>query len=84
MPEKLIDFLGNMPFLLVVKKLDHDHIALNWARIIEAILIAVISGLFAGYVSFNRLEAKFDMLAEQVKIGQQQLFDHINQDKPRR
>lgn len=84
MPEKLFNFLGSLPFLLIVKKLDHDHIAMNWTRIAEAILIAVISGLFAGYISLTRLEAKFDILAEQVKTGQQQLFDHINQNKSHR
>lgn len=84
MPEKLVELLGHLPFLLIVKKLDHDHIAVNWARIVEAILIAIISGAFAGYISLARLAAKFDMLAEQVKVGQQQLFEHVNHDKSSR
>lgn len=84
MPEKLVELLGHLPFLLIVKKLDHDHIAVNWARIVEAILIAIISGAFAGYISLARLEAKFDMLSEQVKTTQQHLFDHMVQDKSHR
>lgn len=85
MPDKLIEILGYMPFLLIVRKLDRDHITFNWGRLLEAIIIALISGFFAGYVSLNRLEAKFDLVAEQVKVTQQHLFDHVNNDKtPRR
>lgn len=85
MPEKLAKLLGVIPFMMMVKNPEgENHITVNWTRILEAIIIAAVTGFVASYVSVAKLEVRFDMLSDQVKITQQQLFDHMNENRPSR
>lgn len=51
-----------IPFMLMIG--DKPHI--NMPRIIEAVVIAVIVGAFAGYISLGKLEVKFDGFKESM------------------
>jgi hypothetical protein len=71
MPEiqKLFDHVHNgewqLPFLTMAGIMPR----FNWARIIEAITIAIIAGMFANYVTVQRLQADIDyMKRDMVKM----------------
>ncbi len=78
MPERFVSFLGGVPFLLITKQSDGNHASVNWARIVEALIIAILGGLLSGYIAVQKLEVKFDLLSEQTKQTQEQLFNHVN------
>ena len=63
MPEKLIHFLGSLPFMLITAD-GRAHV--NKIRIIESIIYAVVGGLFSGYVAVKIIEVKLDMLEKKV------------------
>jgi len=50
-------FLDFIPFLMTV---DRRH-KINSTRILEALIIAIIGGVFAGYIAFSKMEVKQDM-----------------------
>lgn len=49
-------FLDYIPFLMMV---DRRH-KINSTRILEAIIIAIIGGAVAGYISFSKMEVRFE------------------------
>lgn len=59
MPERFIELL---PFLLVT----NGKVQLNTSRIIEAVLIAVIGGAFAGYLAVQKMDVKMQEMEKQV------------------
>lgn len=66
--EKLLEF---MPFLMTV---DGRH-KVNPTRIIEAIIISLISGAFAGYIALQKMEVKFEGLQTTVSEIKQDVRD---------
>ena len=63
MQDQLFAILGGLPFFLLSTD---GHVKINKSRIIEAVIIAVIGGLVAGYVSVKQLEVKMDILQKKV------------------
>lgn len=59
MPDKLLNLI---PFILTVE----GRHRFNTARIIEAIIIAVIGGSFAGYIAMAKMEVKLTELEKAV------------------
>jgi len=55
-------FLDFIPFLMTV---DRRH-KINSTRILEALIIAIIGGVFAGYIAFSKMEVKFEYLQTNV------------------
>lgn len=51
LPERILDFI---PFLMTVE----GKRRLNVDQIIQAVIIAVIGGAFAGYIAVQRMEVK--------------------------
>lgn len=54
-------YLSFVPFLMMV----NGGPKLSGARIVEAVIIAIIAGGFAGFVSFKQLEVKVDNIKYQ-------------------
>jgi len=50
-----------LPFLLLVKS-SNESIKLNFARILEAVIMAVIVGLLTSYITVRELTIKVDAL----------------------
>ena len=63
MPDNLHHIIGSLPFFILSTD---GHLKINRARIAEAVIIAVIGGLVAGWVSVKQLEVKMDMLQKKV------------------
>ncbi len=61
MPQRLIDFLGGLPFFL----LNEGKINFNYARIIEGLIIALVTGFIASYVTVAELKVKLAYLEGQ-------------------
>lgn len=78
MPERFVSLLGGIPFLLITNQDNRRHISVNWSRLVEALIIAILGGLLSGYIAVQKLEVKFDLLSGQVKQTQEQFFEHIN------
>lgn len=53
-PEHIRAFVAALPFFLM----SGDTIKLNWSRIIEAMLIAVLTAGFSGYMLISKLDTK--------------------------
>ncbi|MBT9165104.1 MAG: hypothetical protein DDT23_01119 [candidate division WS2 bacterium] len=51
-----------IPFVLTTQSKIH----MNWSRILEAVIIALIGGAMAGYIAVRELTVKFEMLNKQV------------------
>ena len=54
--------LNLIPFVLTTQNKVH----MNWSRVLEAIVIAIIGGAMAGYISVKELTVKFEMLTNQT------------------
>ena len=54
--------LNLIPFVLTTQNKVH----MNWSRVLEAIVIAIIGGAMAGYISVKELTVKFEMLTSQT------------------
>ena len=54
--------LNLIPFVLTTQNKVH----MNWSRVLEAIIIAIIGGAMAGYISIKELTVKFEMLTNQT------------------
>ena len=54
--------LNLIPFVLTTQNKVH----MNWSRVLEAIIIAIIGGAMAGYISVKELTVKFEMLTNQT------------------
>ena len=83
MKDKLFELLGMMPFFLMT---DGRNIKMNWARILEGIIIAGIVALLTAYMTVDRLKLKFDYLEisnQDLKIQVSKLGDKLDfmQDK---
>ncbi len=63
MPDRLYQILGGIPFFLLSTD---GHLKANKSRIIEAVIISVIGGLVAGWVSVKQMEVKLDILQKKV------------------
>ncbi len=71
MKDKLFELLGTMPFFLMT---DGRNIKMNWARIIEGILIAGIAAFLSAYMTVGELKLKFAYL----EITNQELKTQIS------
>lgn len=70
--ERLFDFA---PFMLMV---DHKP-SLNVSRIVEGLIIGLVAGAFAGYISIKELEVKVDNLSEKTE-KLERVIETIRQD----
>lgn len=59
MKTKLLELLGMMPFFLMTESKD---IRMNWARIIEGIIIAGMAAFLSAYITVGELKVKFAYL----------------------
>lgn len=50
-----------LPFLLIIKS-GHESVKINFARIVEAVIMAVIVGLLTSYITVRELTIKVDAL----------------------
>ena len=78
MPHRIVEFLGAFPFLLVGAD-GGLQIKMNWARIIEAIIIACLAGALSGYISVEKVSVKVDEISKHVDILDKRIWDHIEQ-----
>lgn len=66
MIEKILDHINagewQLPFLTMAGVMPR----FNWARIIEAVAIAIIAGLFANYVTVQKLQADIDYMKKDM------------------
>lgn len=81
MPDKLFTLLSSVPFLMTTCEDGKPQLKANIPRIIEALVIAVVSGALSGYISLQKIEVKVDLLLKQVDKVETRLDDHIS--KPR-
>lgn len=58
MKNKLLEILGSMPFFLITE----NQIRMNWARIIEGIVIAGVAAVLSAYMTVGELKLKFAYL----------------------
>lgn len=78
MPEKIFTLLGCIPFLITQRCDDgKQQIRFNLTRIVEALIIAIVSGIFSGYIALQKIEVKMDLLMKQVDKVESRLDDHI-------
>ena len=56
------NLLNLIPFVLTTQ----NKIHMSWARVLEAIVIAIFGGAMAGYISVKELTVKFEMLTIQT------------------
>lgn len=77
MPEKFLSMLTSIPFMMILSASDRRQIRMNWARILEAAIFAVIGGLLAGYVSVKVLESKMLTMEHQVDKIETLIIRHI-------
>ncbi len=59
MKTNLLELLGTMPFFLIT---ENRMIKMNWARIIEGIIIAGVAALLSAYMTVGELKLKFAFL----------------------
>lgn len=79
--DRLLQFI---PFLLTVPKSNggSGQPKLNVTRIIEAVVIAAVGGLMAGYVSMAKMEVKVDQIQADLKgIESRMCSDQTRQEK---
>lgn len=79
MPDHITQIIGSLPFFLLTTE---GHIKINKSRIIEAVIIAILGGLVAGYVSVKQLEVKMDILQKKVDKIYEDIY-HPNISPPR-
>lgn len=65
MKEKLYEIL---PFIIpFIGNMENQKHYISYSRVIEAILISIISGVFASYMTVKELQIKFQYLEDTVK-----------------
>ena len=74
MIEHFKDIISHLPFLIISSD---NKIKLNSNRIIEAIIIAVIAGVFSGYVSVKNMDIRLVSLEHKVE----KMFNDIYKPK---
>jgi hypothetical protein len=70
MPHRLYEFLGGIPFLLIVE----GKVKMNYTRIVEALVIALLSAIATTYLATNELKIKFAYLEGQNNRVEAQLI----------
>lgn len=62
MPEKIVHIFGLFPFMIQSITEDGEKtVKLNWARVLEALLIAVVGGVFASYLMLRDMRVEFEL-----------------------
>lgn len=64
--EKLTTILGGLPFMLLSEE---GRPVLNKARIVEALLIAGISGMLGGYIAVQELKIEVNLLKHTIGVN---------------
>ena len=67
-------WIETIPFLLMASD---GKIKVNSGRIIEAVIIAVITALVSSYVMVQKMEVRLDYIERHVVDVRQDLKDHI-------
>lgn len=84
MTEKLFTFLGGLPFFLMVQNPNGRNVQFNWTRLFEALVIAILGGVLAGYIAVQKIEVQIEVLTKQVDRIQYRLDEHVVQSIPRK
>ncbi len=71
MKDKILELLGTIPFFLTT---DTKSIKMNWARIIEGLVIAIAAAILSAYMTVGELKLKFAYL----EITNQELKTQIS------
>jgi uncharacterized membrane-anchored protein YhcB (DUF1043 family) len=53
----------------------NDRLGIRYQRVFEAVVISVISGIFAGYIAVQRMEVQLENLQKQTEYIQKQVDD---------
>jgi hypothetical protein len=69
-PHRIFDFLGGFPFLLAID----GKVKMNYTRIVEALVIALLSAIATTYLATNELKIKFAYLEGQNTRVEAQLI----------
>jgi hypothetical protein len=77
MPDRILGLLGSFPFLLITNS---GKVKFNTARITEAIIIAIITGLVSGYVMMQRMDVKVTYMEKQMESIQTDVKHHLEWD----
>lgn len=79
MPHRIAEMLGGFPFLLMATEDKRSKV--NWARIIEALIIAAIGGILSGYIAVQSMKVEIAALTKQVDKIDQRVYDHITHNQ---
>ena len=72
-----------IPFLSLVTCDDGSKkFYLDKSEIVKALIIAVVSGIFSGYIAVKQLEVKVEGISKQIDKVETRLDHHINKSEP--
>lgn len=73
-PPGRFDWIGLVPFFL---KTGEDP-KLNFSRIVEAVIIAIIAGALSGYISVAKLEVRVENLCAENSRQEKRIDDNLS------